>query len=156
MKYLTANQDKQTKLREALLRLFPGANANNLPSYKQVLEANDPFVEASIQELIRISLTAPSWARTTTQEVRVLGYQVPPGIDVVGAPSVESLEDMDEFEIDPSVRSPSSRPRAAGRWEPGTKGQYQPERWLDAEGEFDGYRGPMLPFGAGPRGCFGK
>ncbi|KAL9112789.1 MAG: hypothetical protein Q9227_003092 [Pyrenula ochraceoflavens] len=155
MKYLTANQDKQTNLRSALLRLFPGATATNLPTTHQLLTTTDPYIEASVQELIRIALTAPSWARTTTRDVVVLGHHVPKGVDVVGAPSVESLEDMEEFEVDPKLRSASSRPRAAGRWEKGSKGEYRPERWIDEEGVYDGYRGPMLPFGAGPRGCFG-
>jgi hypothetical protein len=155
MKYLTANQEKQTLLRNALLDLFPGANAHNLPSYKDIVAAEHPYVEASIQELIRIALTAPSWTRRSTQEVMVLGHRIPPGIDVFGAPSVQSLEDMEEFEIDPKLRSPSSRPRTTGKWLRETKGLYQPERWIDKEGNYDAYAGPMLPFGAGPRGCFG-
>ncbi|KAL2167891.1 hypothetical protein VTG60DRAFT_678 [Thermothelomyces hinnuleus] len=133
MKYLTACQDKQAKLREALLELWPGANANNLPSCKEIISAEHPYVEASIQELIRIALTAPSWARTTTQEVVVLGHRIPPGVDVAGAISVQSLEDdLDDFEIDPTLRSSSSRPRFSGKWQRGTKGLYQPERssWL--------------------------
>ncbi|RAL09578.1 cytochrome P450 [Aspergillus homomorphus CBS 101889] len=156
LKYLTAYQDQQNKLREALLELFPGANANNLPSHEEMVNSEHPFVEASIQELIRIALTAPSWTRRTTREVTVLGYRIPPGIDIFGAPSVQSLEDMDDFEIDPQLRSPSSRPRTTGKWDRTTKGVYQPERWIDAQGNYDAYAGPMLPFGAGPRGCFAR
>jgi cytochrome P450 len=155
MKYLTANQERQTKFREALLELWPGANSHDLPSYQEIVASEHPYVEASIQELIRIALTAPSWTRRTTQEVMVLGHRIPAGIDVFGAPSVQSLEDMDDFVIDPKVRSPTSRAREAGRWERSTKGLYRPERWLDADGKFNAYAGPMLPFGAGPRGCFG-
>lgn len=156
MKYLTAYQEKQSQLREQLLEMFPGANSNNLPSYQEIVSTENPFVEASIQELIRIALTAPSWTRRTTQQVMLLGHLIPPGIDVFGAPSVQSLEDMDDYDIEPRLRSASSKPRATGKWDRKTKGIYQPERWLDAQGNYDGYAGPMLPFGAGPRGCFGK
>lgn len=155
MKYLTANQDKQSKLREALLEIWPTANAHNLPTYQEIISVEHPYVEASIQELLRIALTAPSWTRRTTQDVMVLGHRIPSGIDVFGAPSVQSLEDMEDFAIDPKLRSITSKPRESGKWVRETKGQYQPERWIDADGKYDGYAGPMLPFGAGPRGCFG-
>ncbi|KAI1145524.1 cytochrome P450 [Nemania diffusa] len=156
MKYLTANPVKQAKLRAALLELWPGANAHNLPSHEEIIAAEHPFVEASIQELIRIALTAPSWTRRTTQDVMVLGHRVPAGIDVFGAPSVQSIEDMDDFQINPEVRSATSRPRETGSWKRETKGLFLPERWLNSEGKYDAYAGPMLPFGAGPRGCFGQ
>ena len=155
MKYLTANQDKQSKLRAALLEIWPDANAYNLPSYQTIVSSEHPYAEASIQELIRIALTAPSWHRRTTQDVVVLGHRIPAGIDVFGAPSIQSLDDMDDFDIKPQLRSPTSKPRASGKWLRATKGLYQPERWLDVNGNYDAYAGPMLPFGAGPRGCFG-
>ena len=154
MKYLTAHQDKQAKLRSALLEVFPGANSRNLRSYEAIVSADHPYVEASVQELVRIALTTPSWTRRSTQDVMVLGHRIPPGVDVFGAPSVQSLEDMDDFDIKPEIRSASSRPRT-GTWERITKGLFQPERWLDADGKYNAYAGPMLPFGAGPRGCFG-
>ena len=156
MKYLTANQDKQSQLRAALLELWPGANADNLPSHQAIVASEHPYVEASVQELIRIALTAPSWHRRTTQDVVVLGHRIPAGIDVFGAPSIQSLDDMDDFDIEPQLRSQTSKPRATGKWERASKGLYQPERWLDADGNFNDVAGPMLPFGAGPRGCFGE
>lgn len=33
--------------------------------------------------------------------------------------------------------------------------QFAPERWLDADGSFDGSAGPSIPFVVGPRSCFG-
>lgn len=157
MKYLTANPDKQAKLHAALQELWPGSNIHNLPSHESIITASHAYLDASIQELIRIALTAPSWTRRTTQDVVVLGRHVPAGTDVFGAPSVQSIEDMDDFRIDPRLRSATSRPRETGSWDRASKGVYMPERWLkgDGDGSFDAYAGPMLPFGAGPRGCFG-
>ena len=155
MKYLTDNKDKQSKLRAALLGLWPGANAYNLPSYQVIVSSEHSYVEASIQELISIALTAPSWHRRTTQDVVVLGYRMPVGIDVFGAPSIRSLDDIDDLNIKPELRFPTSRPRTSGRWLRAATGLYQPEWWLNTNGNYDSYAGLMLPFGAGPRGCFG-
>ena len=155
MKYLTAYQDKQTKLRAALLEIWPNANAYNLPSYQEIVASEHPYVEASIQELLRVALTGSSWTRRTTRDVVVLGCKIPAGIDLFGAQSIQVFEDMDDFAIDPKLRSPTSRPRESGPWKRASKLVYQPERWLDADGNYDAYAGPMLAFGAGPRGCFG-
>ncbi|OTB00233.1 hypothetical protein M426DRAFT_268158 [Hypoxylon sp. CI-4A] len=154
LKYLIANQDKQNKFRAALLEVWPKANAHNLPSHQEIIAAEHPYIDASIQELIRISLTTPSWTRRTTQDVTLLGHHIPAGIDIFGAPSVQSREDMEDFIIDPKIRSATSRQRETGKWDRATKGSYQPERWLDKDGKYDAYAGPMLSFGAGPRGCF--
>ncbi|RAL08909.1 uncharacterized protein BO97DRAFT_428009 [Aspergillus homomorphus CBS 101889] len=77
MKYVTAYQDRQIQLREALLELFPGANANNMPSHEEIVNSKPPCVEARIQKLTRIALSAPSWTRRTTYEMMVLGYRIP-------------------------------------------------------------------------------
>ncbi|MCJ1381387.1 hypothetical protein MMC17_004497 [Xylographa soralifera] len=143
MKYLTANQNKQSKLRTVLLELWPEANAYNLPSHQAIVSSEHPYVEASIQELIRIALTAPSWHRRTMQDVVVLGHRIPAGIDDFGTPSIQSLDDMDDFDIKPELRSPTSKPRASGPWLRATKGLFQPERWLDEHGNYDAYAGPM-------------
>lgn len=139
-----------------MLEIFPGANANNLPSYQEIASTEHPYVYASIQELMRIALTSPTWTRRTTQDTMVLGHKIPRGIDIFGAISVQSWEDMEDFEIKPEIRSPSSKPRETGKWERATKGLFQPERWLDENGNYNAYAGPMLPFGAGTRGCFGR
>lgn len=154
MEYLTANQDKQVKLREPLLDLWPGANAQNLPSYQAIVSAEHPYVEATIQQLFRISLTAPSGHRRTMQDVVALGHRIPRDIDVFGAHSFDSYEEMDDVNISPELCSPNSRSRT-GKWDREAKEIFLPARWLDRNGSFNAYAGSMLPFGAGPRGCFG-
>lgn len=81
-----------------------------------------------------------------TQNVVVLGHTIPAGTDVFGAPSIQSLDDMDDFDVKPELRSPTSKPRASGKWVRATKGLYQPESLLDANGDFEANAGPMLPF----------
>jgi hypothetical protein len=53
------------------------------------------------------------------------------------------------------LRKPTWK-RKVGFWEAGTGRFFQPERWLNAQGEFQADAGPAMPFSAGPRGCFGK
>ena len=44
--------------------------------------------------------------------------------------------------------------------DPRTIDKFDPERWLEKDSEgnvvFNSRAGPTMPFGAGPRGCFGK
>lgn len=96
MKFLAAYLDKQTKLREALLELVPNAVSQKLPSYQEIASEH-PYVEASFQELIRVALTTPSWHRRTTTDVTILGHYVPAGTDIFGAPSVQSIDDMEDL-----------------------------------------------------------
>ncbi|KAI9367041.1 hypothetical protein BJX61DRAFT_530283 [Aspergillus egyptiacus] len=58
---------------------------------------------------------------------------------------------MEEFDIPPHRRRLDHKAPENGSESPKAS-IYLPERWLDLEGNHDGYAGPMLPFGAGPRG----
>lgn len=66
------------------------------------------------------------------------------------------------FEIDDSLRSKSflSANDRVGTWDPLDMAKFNPERWLvDSEKggkEFSSTAGPLLTFGLGPRGCFGR
>lgn len=46
--------------------------------------------------------------------------------------------------------------RKVGYWAAGTATSFDPQRWLDAEGNFNLNAGPSVPFSQGQRGCFGK
>jgi hypothetical protein len=66
------------------------------------------------------------------------------------------------LDVDETKRSPTSieNKDKYGSWDPSTIGDFVPERWLveNDKGElrFDPFAGPAHPFGAGPRGCFGR
>jgi hypothetical protein len=47
-------------------------------------------------------------------------------------------------------------PRRVGFWQAGTGSVFDPSRWIGEDGKFDDNRGPSMPFGLGPRGCFSK
>ncbi|KAM7202687.1 Cytochrome P450 [Rhypophila sp. PSN 637] len=132
VKYLTAKPDKQTKPREAKPCFSCGAAPKRI-TFRRM---------------------SPSSQKSTHAPH---GHRIPAGIDVFAAPSVQSIEDMEDFQIDPKLRSATSRQRETGNGcERSTKGLYMPDRRLDEDGKYDAYAGPMLPFGAGPRGCFGQ
>lgn len=66
--------------------------------------------------------------------------------------------------IPENLRSESSRAAATARtrvgtWNPQDVKEFKPERWLEMEDGkevFNAQAGPMLGFGLGPRGCFGR
>lgn len=63
--------------------------------------------------------------------------------------------------VDEKKRSVSSQESKSknGVWDAADIGTFLPERWLRRESgtlHFDARAGPAQPFGAGPRGCFGK
>lgn len=63
--------------------------------------------------------------------------------------------------VEEKRRSQSSRESKDRRvWDASDVAVFKPERWLvqneKGEVEFDSRAGPNLPFGLGPRGCFGE
>ena len=64
------------------------------------------------------------------------------------------------FSIPDSARSERSRDKAnackSEKWNSETLGEFSPERWIDAAGEFAPQAGPLHTFGLGARGCWGR
>lgn len=162
LKHLTANQAAQGRLRAALRESFPNAaKSGALPSVLDITSTTIPYLEAVIEEAGRVGLTAIGNIRIATVDTELFGYPIPKGTDVFlmhnGAGTV-----MEPVPIAESRRSKTSQ-AAKGKvpdWETSNMTAFSPERWLkqDEEGEvvFDTSAGPNSPFGAGPRGCFGK
>jgi cytochrome P450 len=130
------------------------------PAYQEVTKTAIPYLDASIEELIRCSLTEPTVTRESMVDVDVLGHRIPKGTAFFllgNGPSIFTPA----FEIDDSLRSPSAlaAKERVGAWDPRDMGQFKPERWLVKEGDkevFDASAGPLLTFGLGPRGCYGR
>ena len=122
-----------------------------------------PYLEAAIEEIVRLSGTSDSIQRVATMDTQVLGCHIPKGTEVwmlgMGPSMVEP-----SFQIADSLRSASSKKVSAeGRvraWDESTDmAAFTPERWLKIENGkevFDALAGPLLTFGLGTRGCYGK
>ena len=162
MKILADNQEVQSKVRSVLRSSYTNAvSENRSPNIQEFAKTIIPYLDAVIEELFRTSGTTPLIARTAEVDVEVLGKHIPKGTDVIfmtGGPSLK----YPAFNIPESLRSPSAlgAKHVVPPWDPKDIGSFKPERWLveGANGEkvFDASAGPMLGFGLGPRGCFGR
>ncbi|KAI6085660.1 cytochrome P450 [Hypoxylon rubiginosum] len=161
VKYMTNNQEAQTKLRNALKAAFPG---DSLPEVEDLISTDVPYLNATIEETLRCSGTAARTIRTSTTDTEVFGHKIPAGTEV----ALVTTSQWHPPQVSEDVRSPSSRAaleKSGGiHWtsKPAAQNldQFAPERWfrLDEEGNevFDSGALFQNAFGGGTRGCFGR
>ncbi|PSR83768.1 cytochrome P450 [Coniella lustricola] len=147
---------------------------------------NLPYLDAVVEEIFRCAGTAASAVRQATRDTTLLGYSIPKGTDVYfmsNGPGYIQSNALNAL-ITEDQRSASSREyreRALPAWDEEDISAFRPERWLktttvktktavdDGGGDretneeketttmvFDVRSGPVLQFGGGLRGCFGK
>ncbi len=119
-----------------------------------------PFLEAVIEETLRYTHIAPVVQREAVVDTTIFGHPVPKGTHIFFVSSTEGFL-RPAHTVDEVRRSESSRhaKNLVGDWDPADMGEYIPERWLKRDGHADVFNpnaGPQMPFGAGPRGCFGR
>jgi hypothetical protein len=93
-------------------------------------------------------------------DTEILGHHIPRGTNVFlmgNGPSILSPA----FPIDESLRSASARGAKdrVGTWNVDDIAEFKPDRWLveeDGRKVFNAAAGPLLTFGLGPRGCYGR
>lgn len=185
VKFLADNPRAQDELRAALHGEFVEARAaGRAPTVQEITGRQVPWLEATIEESLRCSATAPSVDRTALADTQILGYRIPKGTVVAQPCSGPSITTPAFDNIDEVVRSPSSLAarRQGGlvppNWQREGISVWNPERWLvvgggseeegdssgNAEGkkkkqkklEFNPNAGPQVAFGLGTRGCYGK
>ena len=159
VKYMTSYQSAQATLRKALQDAFSDGD-NKKPSAAEILERDIPYLDAAIEECLRLAGTASITVRQALTDTQVLGQHIPKGSNVL-----LNLRMKDpQFEVDESLRSATSRAAQAksrngaggGRFR-GPSGRdlevFEPKRWLyrDENGNevFDAYSLPSLTFGGG-------
>lgn len=159
MKFLTAHPEKQSKLRAALVQAYKSKGTNNAcpDSAEEILAKSIPYLDACIEETLRLGNISAQLARVTTNDADVLGYHIPKGTSVNLNPYVG----LEQFEIAEDLRSHTSRQSKNNfhmQWDPADDmEEWAPERWLvDKDGSFNPRMFPRLAFSAGPRVCYGR
>jgi cytochrome P450 len=166
LKFLSAHQSVQKSLRQELYTSFKHAlTQTRAPTAEEIAKARIPYLDACNEEIIRCSGNAPAAIRTAEVDTQILGYSIPKGTDVFFMANGPSML-MKGFDIDENVRSASSQAAKGrtGEWHIDDIEKFKPERWLkeivaeDGKTEtiFDPHAGPLMGFGLGPRGCWGR
>ncbi|KAF9880136.1 cytochrome p450 [Colletotrichum karsti] len=168
VKYLADNPAVQDRLRDALQAAMPqAAEENRTPTYNELTKAQIPYLDATVEEILRHSGPIAFVSREALHNTTVMGRDIPKGTNVfLMANGPGYLQP--NMEIEDESRSPTARrsqnKAMTGLWNDEDIAVFRPERWLKAnvdknvEGDevFDPTAGPMLAFGLGHRGCFGK
>lgn len=163
LKILTDNPSHQAKLRATLQAAFPFAKVQARdPNIQEITSINIPYLDAVLEELQRCCPTTLLLDRQAVVDTELLGHRIPKGTVVIcltNGPSMMSRP----FPIPENVRGlpdhPIKKKKIDEGWDPADMTIFKPERWLVTEekGErFDVLAGPVLAFGLGPRGCFGR
>ncbi|KAI3397319.1 hypothetical protein diail_10976 [Diaporthe ilicicola] len=151
VKLLTNAPVEQGKLRAALQAHFPCSPQT--PPVEAILAANIPYLDASIEELVRKSNVIPEVVREAACDTELLGHRVPKGATLVCSTYVAHKP----FDVPDSARSATSRDNRtySAFWQQDLD-EFHPERWLRDDGSFDAKALPKLAFSAGTRACFGR
>ncbi|ATY66817.1 cytochrome P450 monooxygenase [Cordyceps militaris] len=168
VKFLADHAEHQSALRTCLRGAHPAAVAGaRFPTHAEITHARAPLLVATIEEILRLAHATAMTDRQATADTVVLGHAIPRGTTVVlvnkgpgyTAPNLPIAE---------ALRSASAQKALAERPDAGCyrlraeeeeeqgMGRFDPTRWLDVDGEFDPAAYPTIPFGLGPRGCFGR
>ncbi|EAU36731.1 predicted protein [Aspergillus terreus NIH2624] len=170
IKLLADNPDAQTNLRLALKNaLLEAAASNRLPLCSEVIRTSIPYLDATIEEILRCAPTVPAVDRVALNDTVLLGHSIPKGTSIFlmnkGASFFSPPHEIEDEKRSPSARAAKNKGHHA--WDPETLDIFLPERWLVASEEqasavgtanvvFDPAAGPAMPFGGGPRGCWGR
>lgn len=170
VKFLAAHQEDQTKLREELRSAFPDSKT---PSASTILSANLPYLEAFMAEVLRCSRIAGATARVAKSDTSILGKPIPKGTILFMCINAQTYLYKTDLHVPEEDRSETSKTYGGARgqryvWPLEGRQEFRPERWLHMQSVtekdstitkqavYDENAGPSMPFGLGPRGCFGK
>ncbi|KAF1844867.1 cytochrome P450 [Cucurbitaria berberidis CBS 394.84] len=161
LKFLTDHPEVQSRLRTSLYAAFPNST---LPTAKDIYTTPLSYLDAVIAETLRLSLTGPISFRQTLVQCDILGHTVPAGTPLVLVTAGPSYDSPDMPFVPEYLRSKTSQATYLRKHTqtypiaPATDSlhAFNPARWIREDGTFAPDAVHMLPFSAGPRGCFGK
>ncbi|OLN81291.1 Beta-amyrin 11-oxidase [Colletotrichum chlorophyti] len=178
LKLLADHPLLQSKLRAAMERENCEATneARNL-TIKEIMHNKVPYLDATMEEILRCAGTAPLVERQALCDTILLGRHIPQGTKVFclsqGASMKKPAYRIDEMSRNETCRLSVKNRGRVPEWDPEDIAEFKPERWLtatvpsekpqingvkleSADQEFDSSAGPQLAFGLGKRGCFGR
>ncbi|KAK4155762.1 hypothetical protein C8A00DRAFT_13220 [Chaetomidium leptoderma] len=168
VKFLADHAAAQDRLRAALRAALPEATlGKRAPSYAELARAHIPYLDATVEEVLRHANTIAFVVRRALHDTTVLGRHIPKDTDVFLVANGAGYL-APNMSLSDDARSPGARAGASGltgKWDDKDISAFRPERWLkqQQQGEdlessevFDPMAGPTLAFGLGPRGCYGK
>ncbi|MBL7976846.1 MAG: cytochrome P450 [Bacteroidetes Order II. Incertae sedis bacterium] len=123
---LSKHPDIQENIRSELYTLPPDADAATLA------QASLPYLEATIQEVLRLYPVAWVSLRSPLEKVNIVGYDIPKKASIVITPY--TLQRLPSYWPDPE--------------------KFDPTRFLNRN--LPDVMGAYIPFGAGPHTCIGK
>ncbi|KAK8128753.1 hypothetical protein PG984_009861 [Apiospora sp. TS-2023a] len=160
VKFMTNNQESQTKLRQALQSGLGTSGTGDLPDCATILDADIPYLNAVMEETLRCASTASRGIRVAKVDTEILGRPIPKGTQILLSLNVR----WKPVPVPDDVRSSTSNRSEKNDWVHHPSAQeldrFSPERWLkmDEHGRdvFDPDVLPRLSFSGGTRGCFGR
>lgn len=155
VRFLTHYPEKQERLRNSLLDIYPQSLKSVQPSVKDIVSKSTPYMDAWMEETLRMGNVSSRLVRVATTDSTVLGYAIPKGAQVVCNPYVGGGKPSDIPEELRSDTSRQSKDNFRFHWDPNCMDEFVPERWLEEDGSFDPRKFPRLAFSAGPRVCYG-
>jgi cytochrome P450 len=166
VKHFGMYQEPQRKLRAALREGHATAVLEHrCPTSDEICRAGIPYLDAYIEEVLRLNTTASAVIKEVIEDIEVLGYHIPKGTQLF-VPLWGASINSPALPIDESKRSKSSQEHindVPTDWSdcgypPET---FHPERWMRENPEtgkivFNPRAGPHMTFSVGARECWGR
>lgn len=160
--YPDAQRTLRAHLHEAHATAF---SQQRSPTGDEIVKTPIPYLDAFIEEVLRLNTTAAGVIKETVQDVTILGHHIPKGTQLI-VPLWGASIDSPAYPIPEDIRSKSCQDHVKdvpSDWT-GSKypaDEFHPERWLREDTEtgrviYDPKSGPHMTFSAGPRECWGK
>ncbi|OJD32234.1 cytochrome p450 monooxygenase [Diplodia corticola] len=165
VKFLTDNPAVQDRLRTELRAAIPKAvQEKRAPTYQELVKSHVAYLDAVVEEVLRHANTIAFVAREALQDAVILGCRIPKGTDIFlmanGAGYLEPGMPLDDATRSLGARQNGGK-SLSGHWDDEGIAAFRPERWIAVDPESgkevcNPMAGPTLPFGLGPRACFGR
>lgn len=137
LKMLADVPSVQAVLRQHLRAIYSTAYAEGrAPAVQEIIRNSAPYLEAVIEEGLRLAQNVMPIPREATVDTTLLGHHVPKGTEILFYISGASIRDP-PYPIEEDARSASSRAHRdqVGVWDEANIADFIPERWLRAKAD---------------------